>query len=119
MTAFIVTQLQRVSLQRGLCQLQHTLLRRHASAPAAAALTAVSAQKLAIGLKYLAGAGVAWWAASQDSVTERTRLTWLISSRLARDVMTATSIVAGEEFNWESMGRGVSLVAKLGSAVTY
>ena len=68
-----------------------------ASAPAASpAGVAVGAQKLLVALKYIGGAGAAFWATQQEGLSERAQLAWLIGVRLARDVYTAASIVAGE-----------------------
>jgi hypothetical protein len=66
------------------------------SAPAAAAVVPVGVQKLGVAIKYIAGAGAALWATQQEDLSERVSLAWLIGLRLARDVYTAASIVAGK-----------------------
>jgi hypothetical protein len=59
-------------------------------------LVAPAAQKVAVGMKYLAALGGVVFAASQsDGVASQARLAYLIPTRLARDIYTAASIVAG------------------------
>jgi hypothetical protein len=49
-----------------------------------------------VGLRYVIGIGAAAWASQQETVVEKARLAYLIPTRLARDVYTAASIVAGK-----------------------
>ncbi|KAF8067287.1 ABC1 [Scenedesmus sp. PABB004] len=64
-----------------------------AGGAAAAAAGPAGASKLALGAKYLAGAGAAAWASQSDGAWEAARLAYLIPTRLARDVAAAASIV--------------------------
>lgn len=57
---------------------------------------AAPAQKFAVGAKYLFGIGAAIWASESEHVAEHARLAYLIPTRLARDVVTAMSIVVGK-----------------------
>lgn len=62
-------------------------------------ISAIGAQKAAVGAKYLLGFAAAavsgLFASQSESVAETARLGYLIPTRLARDVYTAVSIVAG------------------------
>lgn len=57
---------------------------------------ATSTQKVAVAAKYLFGVGAAAWVYQSDQAAEHARLAYLIPTRLARDVVTAVSIVVGE-----------------------
>lgn len=60
------------------------------------ATVAPAAQKITVGAKYLLGFGAAAWASQSETIAENARLAYLIPTRLARDVITAVSIVVGE-----------------------
>lgn len=101
-------------LGRLLC---HTAVRaaaasqQHRPITSAPAGVAAASQRALVGVKYIAGVGVAAWASQQEGLVEQARLAYLIPTRLARDVFTAAAIVAG--------GGGTRLVTPMAAAAAH
>lgn len=57
---------------------------------------AAPAQNITVAAKYIFGVGAAVWASQSEEAAEYARLAYLIPTRLARDVVTAVSIVVGK-----------------------
>eukprot|EP00879_Flechtneria_rotunda_P031719 GHRR01034673.1.p1 GENE.GHRR01034673.1~~GHRR01034673.1.p1 ORF type:complete len:438 (+),score=116.78 GHRR01034673.1:236-1549(+) len=82
---------------------RHRLVSGFQSQQQSTLAVAAPLQKVAVGVKYLFGAGVALWASQSETVMENARLAYLIPTRLARDIATAASIVADYKVSLRSV----------------
>lgn len=82
-------QLPRLLAKRGAVHFQHAHVRRDSS------VAAVPVQKYWAGGKYLLGLGAFGFAAQSEEIRDHAHLAWLIPTRLARDIVSAVSIVTG------------------------